>query len=36
MSPMRRVAEAARNVPEAIYSDPETQNENLETPTSDE
>ena len=26
MSPMRRVAEAAQHVPEAIYSDPETQN----------
>ena len=26
MSPMRRVAEAAQHVPEAVYSDPETQN----------
>ena len=26
MSPMRRVAEAAQYVPEAVYSDPETQN----------
>ena len=26
MSPMRRVAEAAQHVPEAVYSDSETQN----------
>ena len=34
MSPMQRVAELARHVPEAVYSDPETQNESPQMGTS--
>ena len=34
MSPMRQVAEAAQHVPEAIYSDPETQNRSPQMVTS--
>ena len=33
MSPMRQVAEAAQHMPEAVYSDPETQNRNSQIVT---